>query len=159
LNAVAKARADARERGRVAVERATETVRASRRALEPDARRLLDAAAKRAADKRGEVRREAQAAREDAAGRVRGLRTRIAATVRQDLRPAEDGLAVARSALAAAPALCCWAARSRTGRCGCGGAGAERAIGADVSDVRGPAEAAEAGCRAVARRKRDGCSA
>ena len=37
----------------------------------------------------------AEAAREDAAGRVRGLRTGIAAAVRQDLRPVEDGLAVA----------------------------------------------------------------
>ncbi|WP_408871516.1 exodeoxyribonuclease VII large subunit, partial [Craurococcus roseus] len=44
-------------------------------------------------------------AREDAAGRVRGLRTGIAAAARQHLRPAEDGLAVARDAVAAAPGL------------------------------------------------------
>ncbi|HYI85443.1 MAG TPA: exodeoxyribonuclease VII large subunit [Acetobacteraceae bacterium] len=102
---VAKARADARERGRAGVERAAEAVRAGRRALEPDARRLLDAAARRVAAERDEARRAAEAAREDAAGRVRGLRAGIAAAVRQHLRPAEDGLAVARSTVAAAPAL------------------------------------------------------
>ncbi len=47
----------------------------------------------------------AEAAREDAAGRVRGLWTGIAAAVRQDLCPAEDGLAIARNTVAAATGL------------------------------------------------------
>ncbi len=100
---VARAEAEARDRSRRAMDAAAEALRETRRALDPDARRSLDDAARRLAERVREANRAADTCREHAEAQVRGIRAGMAKAVQDRLRPAEDGLAVARHAVETAP--------------------------------------------------------